>query len=192
MNARYALLIITGCLIGILSCKKWQDKPGIPDPRINERKYCNDPRAINYNWGFPGVSDSTVCMYPAQVFKGKYIYTDSIYFPDFTQDTLHPEKTYTLLINEISYNKLSLEGFCEGNQAIFLTASRYNYRATIDTTIHSSDTTVDYGQFFCRQLDTLTGYLSKSQGDSTHLLIEFTVVSDTGIRIHKGTALRIE
>lgn len=34
------------------SCEKWKDPNPDVDPRITERKYCNDPEAINYNWDF--------------------------------------------------------------------------------------------------------------------------------------------
>lgn len=177
-------------LLFFAACTPWKDSAPPEDPRIKERKYCNDPRALNYNWGFPGLSDSAACIYPADIFAGEYSYTDTIYFADLTPDSTLPGKTYTLLLTALSYNKLSVKGFCPTGQEISLTAERTTFQAHIDTTIQASDTTWGYGQFLCREADTLTGYITKSRTDSLLLSIQWTVVSDTGIRIHRGTAIR--
>src|SRR6218665_3868599 len=72
VNISYTLIFLC-----ISSCKKWVDEKG-PDLGLTN-KYCNIPDAVNYNWGFPGIADSLVCYYPADVFKGDFILHDSIF-----------------------------------------------------------------------------------------------------------------
>jgi hypothetical protein len=52
------------------------------------------------------------------------------------------------------------------------------------------DTTVGKGQLFCRPVDTVNGSLQRDLADTVGLKIAFTVISDTGTRVHYGTATR--
>lgn len=187
------LLIATFMVIAVCySCKKWQDPPQVTDPRITERKYCNDPAAVNYNWNFPGTPDSTTCFYPSDIFVGDYLFTDSIYRSDNSFDSAASLQVYTLHLFRLSKNKLAVVGFCMGGDSLRFTAERTTYKAYADSTIRTSDTTYDYGQYFCSMADTLTGNFYKQQTDTlgTHLFIDFTVVSDTGVDYHRGTAIK--
>ncbi len=177
----------------LYSCEKWEDKKAVRDPSLDDRKYCNDPQAVNYNWNFPGQADSTVCFYPSDIFKGTYQFTDSVYNADYSFDLDRPRSTYTLQIVALTRNKLAVIGFCGLNDSLKFTAERSSYRANVDSTIRISDTTFDYGQFFCRIEDTISGYISENRFDTTppnKLLIEFMVRSDTGINFHRGTAIK--
>lgn len=175
----------------IFSCKKYKDPDPATDPRIPTRKYCNDPKAVNYNWDFPGVPDNSVCIYPTDLFKGSYLYTDSVYHADNTFDSALSLITYTLQVIPNSVNKFSLIGFCGNGDSLRFTAERTSYRANADTTIKLNDTTFVYGQFFCSSLDTMTGTLTRPKGDSVRLKIDFTVHSDTEVNFHRGTATKL-
>lgn len=173
----------------LFSCKKWSDPVAPDDPRLDDNRYCNDPDAVNYNWNFPGVPDSSVCIFPADLFKGIYSYTDSIYNSESVFDSAKSQNTYTLYIIPLGKRTLRVVGFC-GSDSLEFTAERSTYRATADTTIFLNDTTKVFGQFFCRTQDTLSGYFMKSQEDSISLKIDFLVVSDTGAHYHRGTAIK--
>ncbi|HTN45366.1 MAG TPA: hypothetical protein VL098_03400 [Flavipsychrobacter sp.] len=191
---RHFRYIVAGCGFFLLfsACKKWVDPNPSVDPRITERRYCNDPQAVNYNWDFPGTQDSSVCFFPSDLFEGNYSFTDSIYFQDNSLDTNRTFQTYTLNITRTSKNQFKLAGFCGGNDINF-TAQRTTYLAYADTTLKLNDTTFAFGQPLCRIQDTLTGTLSKSKTDSLsrHIYIEWRVVSDSGINFHKGTAIKL-
>jgi hypothetical protein len=178
---RSVLLLIGICSVVLFSCQKWQDNLSNGDPRLTH-PYCNDPAAVNYNWGFPGKPDSTTCYYPTDVFKGNYLYNDSVYLPD---DSLAYVKQYTLQVNALDYTKMTVIGFCGSNHLSF-TAGKY--------AIATADTNAVKGQTFCRTLDTLSGtltHITNIKGDTIWMGINFTVVSDTGSTTHKGTARKI-
>ena len=168
------ILFILCSVLVLYSCQKWQDKPAA-DPHLSN-KYCNDPTAVNYNWGFPGTPDNTVCYYPTDVFKGTYTFKDSVYLPD---DSLAFVKSYTLNVIAINHVNMAVMGFCGTSDSLKFTAGKYGM-ATADTNAVS-------GQFFCRQLDTLTGNLVI---DSAGFQISFKVQSDTGYTIHSGQAIK--
>lgn len=185
------VLVLLAVGVFIFSCKKYKDPNPATDPRIATRKYCNDPKAVNYNWDFPGVPDNSVCFYPTDIFKGGYSFTDSIYRADNSFDSASSLITYTLHIIPNTTNKFSLVGFCGNGDSLKFTAERTSYRANADTTIKLNDTTLVYGQFFCSSQDTMTGTLIRPKGDSVRLLIDFTVHSVTGINFHRGTAIKL-
>ena len=162
------------------SCEKYEDVPGQSDPRLS-RKYCNDPEAVNFNRDFPGTADNSVCFYPADAFAAQYSFIDSIYDGG---NKLLAEVPLLLTISADSRTKMSMTGFCPGStNPIKLTANQ-QLRAFVDTTVLN-------GQLLCRVKDTLSGYISqKTPGDTLRLKLTFTVVSDTGLNYHEGTAYR--
>ena len=177
---RYVLYIFI--LICFFSCKKstTSDTPAT-DPRLT-RLYCNDPEAVNYNWAFPGTPDNTTCFYPTQVFRAAYVYNDSVYFSD---GTFLFAKRDTLRIYALDKTKIALVGFCSAYDSIKLTADRF-YRAEIDTA-----TDFEIGQPLCRIKDTVSGTIIQSMTDSSLLKVNFSVASDTGTNIHRGTAIKL-
>lgn len=175
---RLAALCLLG-LLGAASCEKYKDEPGGTDPRLN-RKYCNDPEAVNFNRDFPGTPDNSVCFYPADAYEGQYIFVDSIYSG---AKVLQAQRTLTLTFTAEDKNKVIATGFCAGGgNGISFTANR-QLRA-------SADTTIVKGQALCRPKDTVSGYILQSLSDSTRLRFFLTVVSDTGVTLHEGTAYR--
>ena len=183
-NMRYItyiaiLLAVGSCMF--FSCAKWKDPKGY-DPNLTGRYYCNDPIAVNYNWGFPGKPDNTICFYPTDLFKGTYFFRDSIY-----RDTLFIRAdSFTLTMEAISRTKINVVGFCLNGNKITLTAGP-TYVATVDTT-EGDTTTINHGQMLCRIQDTVSGTISKDRVDSMLLHITLQVASDTGMTTHYGNA----
>ena len=161
--------------------------------------YCNDPDAVNYNWGFPGKPDNTVCFYPADLFTGvDSFFIDSIFQKDlsFTR-----RDSFMLSILKLTNTNITAKGFCT-DSVLHLTADK-TYNATIDTVLGG------IGPAFCRGRDsvmgdTITGTIARDISllvypDTTSglnppdtikyvlLHINFQVASDTGITFHKGT-----
>jgi len=156
--------------------------PTAPDT-LERRFYCNTPEAVNYNWGFPGRPDSTLCFFPSDIFTGTFLFRDSVYRPDGTFDSAASQTDYLLRFLPLTRQRLALVGFCPGggtDDSVYLTADRF-LRSTIDTVAGD-------GQIACRTQDTVSGTVIRRLGDTTRLAISFEIVSDTGTAAHRGTA----
>ena len=175
MKHKAGYFLVAAILI-FASCKKWKDTPGATSPLLN-RPYCNDPTAVNYNWDFPGKPDNSVCFYPTDVFKGNFIYTDSIY--DGSQKFIR-EQVLNLTVSTSSRYKMTVSGFC-GTGSISFTATR-QLRADVDTV-------VGYGQLLCRPKDTITGNIDRTDVTGP-VIFDLTVNTDTGLTYHRGSAIR--
>jgi hypothetical protein len=173
--------------LGFAACKKYEDKVGNADGQL-ENRYCNDPEAVNYNWGFPGKPDNAICFFPTSVFEGTYILSDSIFYS--TDFIFTKAVTDTITISKKSpdsHTKLLLSGWC-GVQMDF-TADRF-YKATADS-LFGGDTIIRAGQLFCHD-DTLSGFIIKDKTDDKRLRLNFTIRTDTGSKVvfHVGTAIK--
>lgn len=177
------ILVAGGLLLGLGACT--QDEKDYPatDPRLQTRRYCNSPSAVNYNWNFPGVPDNSICFYGADLFTGNFRYRDSIYKTSGALDSAASGKEYSLTILRLDSNRVSLTGFCNPAETLRLTAPRTGFRATLDSTGPK-------GQRFCRIQDTVSGYLTRNLADSTGVKLFLTLISDTGTTLHRGTAYR--
>ncbi|MDI9320285.1 MAG: hypothetical protein QM530_07390 [Phycisphaerales bacterium] len=176
---KYSFLLSCSFLFGIMvlfACKKWQDNPASNLGLTN--RYCNIPEAINYNHGFPGIEDNSVCVFAAQPFVGNYSFNDTVYTET---DTLYPSAISFGITSNDRY-KFVLNGFCSNTNQLLFKANRY-YHAAADSIIGSAK------QLMCRSVDTLSGFLDYRTTDSS-LYIEFYVMSDTGISTHKGRAYK--
>lgn len=184
MRKGFPIFILTLTVISLclLACNKWTDPP--PKDANLTNPYCNDPSAVNYNWGFPGRPDDSVCFYPCDLFRGKFIYVDSIALPNGLVVTT---QTDTLNIFALTLNKLGVLGFCSAGDTLYI-SSYTPYQATVDTTLAPLIGT--QGQQFCRTVDTVNGTIVRDQVDTNLLHVSFTVVSDTGSTIHSGTAIQ--
>lgn len=173
----YKITLSLGCLLVLLgtnSCDKWIDEKA-PDIGL-DKKYCNIPDAVNYNWNFPGIADSSVCYYPADVFKGDFILYDTI---RGNNDSFISAQTRQLHIEADGKEKIIIGGFCDNTGNLYFTANRY-LRAVSDTTLANEG-----GQLICRETDTLFGEISRIINTDT-FSINFTVYNDTGTIRHKG------
>ena len=169
------------------SCAKWHDPAPVNDPRLTN-PYCNDPAAVNYNWGFPGKPDNSICFYPYSLFVGNYMYYDSMY-----QDTLFLGADSFLISiagTDTSHTRIFLNGFC--GHSILLTALP-GYQATVDTLVGDTATSTSGQNYFCGATDTLNGVISRDRLDSpTVLHFSFSVTRDSsGITTHNGTAKKL-
>lgn len=179
-NVFIVILLITA----MYSCTK-SEPYNEPNEQLFENKYCNDPEAINYNDGFPGTPDNSICIYPKDVFVGTYALRDSVLNLDFELDTIW---VMDISVYALSNNVLRVTGFCNQGDSLDFTADRY-YKATADSVLFP-DSTLLPGQYGCRALDTLIGTLRKDQLDTNLLRINWTITSDTGINYHIGTAVK--
>lgn len=171
-----------GCLIlfalAIFSaCEKWEDTPA-KDLGLTSR-YCNVPAAVNYNHGFPGIEDNSICVYPSTPFLGQYGFRDSIYN---NANELILGDTFNFSISAADTFRFNINNFCSNGNQLGFTANRY-YRAESDSVIGNGL------QLMCRSQDTLSGLLEYRITDSS-LYIDWTVVSDTGIYKHRGRAYK--
>ena len=177
MTMKYNAVFFTVIILILASCEKYKDVPGDPNNPLLQRPYCNDPAGVNYNWDFPGKPDNATCIYPADVFVGNYTYTDSIY--DASQSFIRAQ-VLNLNVSSSGQEKIAISGFCPGS-SISLTASR---RLRAD-----ADTVVGFGQLLCRPTDTVTGAISRPDITGS-VLFDFTVISDTGLNYHRGSAVK--
>ena len=181
------IFILSLVLLGVFaffSCKKWTDPTPVNDPRLTN-PYCNDPTAVNYNWGFPGKPNNTVCFYPTDVFRGSYMIKDTV-FQVSTGYILYSD-SFVLQVYALSHTKIAALGFCSAADSLKLTAG-LSYIATLDTLV--GDSVTNQGQFWCRLRDTVSGTMYDSPIDSL-LHINFQIVSDTGITTHIGTGKKL-
>ncbi len=175
------ILAIGACTIG--ACKKWKDPAPTTDPRLTN-PYCNDPNAVNYNWGFPGKPDNSICFYPTDLFKGYYKFIDSVHLTS-SNIFIRADSGY-LNIAALSQYKIAVIGFC-GGDSLKLTA--VGYTASIDSLLGDTTTTAR-GQRLCRLQDTASGTITDNRIDSL-LHITFQVISDTGRTTHYATAKKM-
>jgi hypothetical protein len=189
---RYITLIILSCLL-IFSCQKYKDAP--PKNLNLTNPYCNDPAAVNYNWGFPGKPDNTICTYPSDLFTGTdSTFIDSIFQVDLSY-TYRDSFPYSCI--RLSNTEISTAGFCMSNRSFTLNlTAAITYSASIDTVLGG------IGPAFCNiATDTITGTITRDYTvhidtnsldspkiDTILLYVNFQVNSDTGITYHKGTA----
>jgi hypothetical protein len=165
------------------ACKKYKD-PEMPDISL-DGKYCNNPLAFNFNWGFPGTPDSTVCLFPTDKFTGIWQLEDSIYAPDETLlEVVSRTITFTATEDTLKQH-MRISGWCTPS-SIAVRANKFGLALT--------DTLIEFSagaQIVCN--DTLSG--SFYAYPDTVLMPEVMKVNLTrntseGMRIHRGTAIK--
>ncbi len=180
-------VIVIISTIGLVACEKYQD----PDPAEDDERltnpYCNDPRAVNYNQGFPGKPDNSVCIFPIDLFQGDWTFTDTVYAAD---ESMLFTETVNLKITTVQDDetvaKLQVSGWC-GNEVLQLTANKVKeaYGDTLDNGLEEG------WQVICSQQDTFS-YIKFSYDlfDSTFIKIDMSVRNANGLRHHRGTAVK--
>lgn len=187
MQSKTKLVFILFTLTAIVfyACKKYvEPPPATLDPRLTNH-YCNDPLAINYNWNFPGIEDSSICIYPVDSFKGAWLFHDTIYLQSGDTESVQLRQLVFTSTEDTTKTHLAVTGWCSGNTPFFVTANRYN-RADVDTFPGGP-----FGQYLCTQTDTLNGNINKNTGDPNTMKVDFTISSPEGIKYHRGTAVRM-
>ncbi len=180
-NSLPGTLLILFAIMGMLliqNCKKYTDPPIIKIDTFTS-KYCNIPTAVNYNWGFPGNIDNSICVFPADVYVGSYTFYDSL---QDANGIYLPNDTFNLNILKNTDTTLFIQGLCAN--AIQLNARAYkNLRLTLDSTNNK-------GQAFCSSADTINGLgILKNYGDST-FSFTYNVYTPAALELHKGTVTK--
>lgn len=167
------------------ACNKYEDPPPAEDDPRLDNPYCNDPGAVNYNWGFPGTPDSSTCIYPVDSFLGSWLLQDTVYFSDQAYDTVTSRLISIQVVSGDSLkNRLEISGWC-GQEQLLATANKFG-RADLDSIGEGVD-----GQIICSAADTLSGFLSLNHfRNSDTFFYEFNRFSADGHRIHKGFGVR--
>lgn len=172
----------------IMACSKadTSDPQNINSEQL-DRPYCNDPEAINYNYTFPGKPDNSICYYPTQVFRGTYLFIDTIYDSD---NKVRRIESIAINLSATSNTELTLNGLCGSNNPLKITADRF-FKATLDSTIIEKNGIIYNlnGQYLCTQSDTVSGYMIKNKIDTNKLTFSFSVASDSGYSYHRGTGI---
>lgn len=173
--------LILFVLLFYASCKQPEDQPGPDDPRLQDKRYCNDPEAVNYNWDFPGKPDNSVCFYASDVFKGNYFYVDSAYNID---NELLSSDTFLFKVIPLSRKTLATVGLFCTNDTLFFTADKFA-TATIDS-ISGDGQVLKY----CPIQDTISGSIAGSLYDSLSSRLNiYATFTRTGSTVyHRGTA----
>src|SRR6187402_2801114 len=113
-NMSGKIFICIAVILLIYACNKSEPFSTPTDEQFTNR-YCNDPTAINFNHGFPGTADNSICIYPTDVFTGAYQLKDSIYNGEFELDTV---LDYTVKFHTTSLTQLKLSGFCANGDTV--------------------------------------------------------------------------
>lgn len=182
----FFLTLVVLAVASFVACNKWKDPAPVNDPRLTN-PYCNDPGAVNYNWGFPGKPDNSICFYPTDLFKGTYLFIDSVYQSSTGYFLYEDSITLNFYPIDGSHTRLAVIGFC-GTDSLLLTAGVGSFTASVDTTL--GDSLTYRGQRWCRILDTVNGTILNSRID-TLLHVNLQIISDTGITTHVGKARKI-
>ncbi len=162
----------------VAACKPYEDPAPITDPRLDNSSYCNDPAAINYNWGFPGVPDNSLCIFPADVFIGNYVWRDTIL--DENRTVLGYDSAL-VTITKIDTVRFNINGRC--GYDLKLTADKF-----LGIVIDSID---GRGQKFCQPNDTIIGTgLKTGFSDTTTFTLNYVIISDTGSSIHESIFIK--
>jgi hypothetical protein len=174
------VLVATGLLY---ACKKYKDPAPYNDPRLTN-PYCNDPDAINYNWGFPGKPDNSVCIYAVDEMKGSYILKDSVVVE--SSALLVGTDSINIYLTQVgsSKTKMDVSGFCSSG-SLMITTGRVTV-AAVDTTV--GDSLTSRGQLFCRVQDTVTGTFILDPIDKQLLHVSLRIKNDTTVLILVGDA----
>jgi len=172
-------------LTGAMGCKKYRDpaKPDIGDG-LDSFHYCNNPLAVNFNWGFPGIPDSTTCIFPVDKFKGTWIFNDSVYTPDETLQEVIIKTLVFTPTEDTLLTHLAISGWCTGPEQMLVTADKYG-RALTDTLLEYTA-----GQLICTTTDTISGSFQQYFKSEDTMKVDMTLNSASGIRYHRGTAIK--
>lgn len=183
---RLATIITVLSLTGFIwaACKKYKDPPATNGDDRLTNKYCNDPRATNYNWGFPGIDDSATCIFPVDKYTGLWNFIDTIYLPDSSIAEIVTRQLNFISTEDTLLTHMQVSGFCDNGNTIKITADRF-HTAITDTLIQYSNG----AQPFCGNTDTIMGIFNHYDS-LPKISINLTEMNATGMRYHTGTAIK--
>ncbi|MFM6944660.1 MAG: hypothetical protein ACKOXV_05180 [Bacteroidota bacterium] len=179
IKSRVLFFIVIVCLSSFIACTKWTVTQSPSDPRLTQ-KYCNDPFAVNYNWGFPGLPDNSTCVYPADLYLGTYLFHDSIYS---IANVLIDTNQVLLHIYKQKMDRVVILGFTTAVDSLFVSVLK-NGNGSLDSLQNIP------GQLLSNVLDTVNGTCFKYLSDTLRLKINWKLKTATGIYFHKGSAIK--
>lgn len=173
-------------MLGFISCDRYEDKTLQDWDDQDNSYYCNQADAINYNWGFPGLINDSICIFPNEVFEGTWYLTDTIF-----NDTLGIEQIQERWVtidwvadDTISY-KLKMMGFCEEDQPLYFDANRFMLANIVD------DLEDTNGQLYCDLTSSISGNIRKDNIDSDTLYLQMLQQTNTDLLFTiKGRAIK--
>jgi hypothetical protein len=168
-----SLLVII--ITNLIACKPYKD-PAPKDLGLTN-PYCNNPFAVNFNWGFPGKPDNSVCIFPAQVFAGTYKLYDSI--TSNNAATIFNDSS-TISLVRINDSTLTLSNHCAGNN--------YVVRATKTLQFYVDSSTM-LGAPFCNG-DTIAGLARKLNINDSIVTYTYDLNNNGGIVKHKAILIK--
>jgi len=180
------LLCVAGlCLLMAASCLKSDDPPPAePNPDLTNH-YCNDPNAVNYNRGFPGIPDNSVCTYPVDSFVGQWLWVDSVFHPDSSFNFTDTKTLAFQATEDTLHSHMEITGLCNNpGVPIQITADKYGTALIDSVDKHYA------GQFFCSPADTVSGRFRFPLDRRDTMMIELTVHGPSA-GYHKGKAHRL-
>ncbi|MFT4062714.1 MAG: hypothetical protein QM642_10210 [Edaphocola sp.] len=179
-----AIIAIAAPVILVVACTKYKDPDASTGIEGLTNYYCNDSRAVNYNWGFPGIANDSVCVYPVDSFVGTWVLADTVTLDG--SDTFEVvSRTLTITATEDStLTHLAIDGWCGSSYPFYALANKYS-KAVTDTLANGADV-----QYLCSTNDTIVGTLNKNTGVGTQMKMDFTVNGTSGISYHSGTATK--
>lgn len=176
------ILLFSLVLGSIISCRKPIEQ-NLPPVNI-DRKYCNDPFAINYNDSFPGTPDNSTCKYAYDVYLGTWTLRDSMFKEDssFFQFS-EKDITFSILPSETK-NQMNMSGYCSGS-SIQWQADKFGKAQIINKLPYP-----DSAQVVCGG-DSVMGYFRFQVESKDTLLLFMTEKKSSGPNLyHKGIATR--
>lgn len=175
------ILIACAAVAVLAQCRKPEEQTR-PDAELT-RKYCNDPRAINYNDSFPGIPDNAQCRYPDEQFDGVWSLTDSVFRADSTFFDLEEKEIRFQAISDTGRNKIALIDWC--GTPIQMKANRYGRAEVVNTLSYPDSAQVACGT------DSLMGFVKFRWNTVDTLDIFMSQKPETGTKYyHKATAIR--
>jgi len=183
-KARILILGTVATVVVFIACSKYKDPPPAAPPPDLDNFYCNDSRAVNYNWGFPGIPNNEICIYPIDSFLGTWTFYDTIYLP--SGDTASTQiKTLVFTSTEDTVlSHMAVNGWC-GAWPLYVTANKYG-RAETDTLPGNMP------QYLCGGTDTLFGTFTRQTDtvSNNKMLVDLTVNTASGTANHRGIAIK--
>lgn len=184
LMTNYIHAVWAGCLLLLTACSKSGDKKG-PDisDQLN-RKYCNIPGAVNYNWNFPGIEDNSTCFFATSFYEGNWMFVDTVKSHDETViriDTLG--LSFQKIEQDLTYQKMHMTGWC-GTESLIIDVDRF-YLARTD----SFDNNQGW-QKICNNRDSVFVEMRKSIYDTTQLTINIIQYLPTSVLYHSGSGIR--
>jgi len=180
---KYIIILLVACFFWFNACKKVKDPPPTTGDDRLTNPYCNDPHAVNYNWGFPGKPDNSICIYPVDTFIGTWQFLDSVFAVDSSFSNFQTKTLIFSASEDTTSTHLAIKGWCN-TETLFAVADKFKH-ATVDTLAGEFK-----GQIICNQSDSISGSFNLNTYKKDTMSIELTIQNNVGTQFHRGWAIK--